>query len=75
MCAHVVLWAAELCACTLIAWVTLGWAALVGMQDAGAWIGRVGAGDHSAQRRALRHLGPLCSPKVVFFRLVLLSTL
>eukprot|EP00966_Prymnesium_polylepis_P161474 3731797-Prymnesium_polylepis.1 len=36
------------------------------MRDAGAWIGRVGARDDSAQRRALRPLGPLCSPKVVF---------
>mmetsp|Transcript_33877 Transcript_33877/g.84846 ORF Transcript_33877/g.84846 Transcript_33877/m.84846 type:complete len:125 (+) Transcript_33877:89-463(+) len=44
VCAHVVLWAAALCACTLIAWVPLGWAALVGMRDAGAWIGRAWSG-------------------------------
>jgi hypothetical protein len=50
VCAHVVLWAAALCACTLIAWVPLGWAALVGMRDAGAWIGRVGAGRRFSRR-------------------------
>ena len=50
LCAHVVMWAAELCACALVAWVTLGWAALVGMRDAGAWIGLVGAGRRFSRR-------------------------
>ena len=66
VCAHVVLWAAALCVCTLIAWVTLGWVALVGMRDAGACIGRVGAGRRFSRRRAQRHLGQFCCPKVVF---------
>ena len=54
VCAHIVLWAAALCACTLIAWVTLGWVTLVGMRDAGACIGRVGAGRRFSRRRAQR---------------------
>ena len=64
VCAHVVLWAAALCACTLIAWVTLGWVTLVGMRDAGACIGRVGAGRRFSRRRAQRHLGAFGDIKV-----------
>ena len=66
VCAHVVLWAAALCACTLIAWVTLGWVTLVGMRDAGACIGRVGAGRRFSRRGAQRHLGAFGGVKVVF---------
>jgi hypothetical protein len=65
VCAHVVLWAAALCACTLIAWVTLGWVTLVGMRDAGACIGRVGAGRRFSRRGAQRHLGAFGGVKVV----------
>ena len=66
VCAHFVLWAAALWACTLIAWVTLGWVTLVGMQDAGACIGRVGAGRRFSRRGAQRHLGAFGGVKVVF---------
>ena len=66
VCAHIVLWAAALCACTMIAWVTLGWVTLVGMQDAGACIGRVGAGRRFSRRGAQRHLGAFGGIKVVF---------
>ena len=66
VCAHFVLWAAALWACTLIAWVTLGWVTLVGMQDAGACIGRVGAGRRFSRRGAQRHLGAFGGIKVVF---------
>ena len=65
VCAHFVLWAAALWACTLIAWVTLGWVTLVGMQDAGACIGRVGAGRRFSRRGAQRHLGAFGGIKVV----------
>ena len=51
------MWAAVLLSCALVAWVALGYAALVGMLDAGARGGRAGAGGRMAQRRALRHLG------------------
>ena len=72
VCACAVMWAAVLLSCALVAWVALGYAALVGMVDAGARGGRAGAGGRMAQRRALRHLGPLCSPKVVFFSSILI---
>ena len=57
VCARVVMWAAVLRSCALVAWVAFGSAALVGMRDAGARGGRAGAGGRMAQRRALRHLG------------------
>ena len=36
VCAHVVLWAAALCACALFAWVACMWAVLMGMRGTGA---------------------------------------
>eukprot|EP00966_Prymnesium_polylepis_P257506 5948867-Prymnesium_polylepis.1 len=51
---HVVVWAAELCACALVAWVTFAWAALVAMRDAGAgrtrWSGAPPGAAQSAAR-------------------------
>eukprot|EP00966_Prymnesium_polylepis_P104388 2417641-Prymnesium_polylepis.1 len=55
------MWAAVLRSCALVAWVALGWAALV--RGGHARRGRVGAGalapgpagSRLAQRRALRH--------------------
>ena len=42
----------------------------MGVRGTGAWIGRAGAGRRLARRRAQRHLGQFCCPKVVFSSLV-----
>mmetsp|Transcript_12314 Transcript_12314/g.31985 ORF Transcript_12314/g.31985 Transcript_12314/m.31985 type:complete len:207 (-) Transcript_12314:6-626(-) len=58
---------AMLWSCLFVAWEVLGTGSVMGVRSMRSRLVRFGAGQRSARRNILRHWGPCCCKKVVFY--------
>ena len=63
LCAHCCVCTAMLGSCMFVALGVLGRGSVMGLRSMRSHFARVGAGQHLARRRALRHWGPCCCKK------------